>query len=396
MGQQQYIDLFNQNKNIFIISPAGSGKSNFVLNHLSTQYNNILYLCDTTNLTIQTKNELENIPHHNIKTVDTYRGFASVVKNNTNNIIADYDLVICDEIHSLIEYISFGDKGGYLAILLHELLKLHTNTKVLFMSATPSYLNKLKFKYPSSDANFEQIDLSIEPEIIRYTELFTGYLNHLNQIKPSLNQGMTGFKYKGMKVLIYVQQIEHMLRVQEDCLDLNLMPVCIWSPNNLNHPMSVEQLNVRNHLLQTGELLPPYNILIINKATETGINITDKAFELAIVHSKNDTEQIQARNRVRKDINLLIVKTDDETLLNDSYAFKINLPESLLDVWLSKEQIEGIIDQYKLKDSIRRKLSVNALVKNSNRYGIEINKSTKLIDNKRTVVYKINYIKPQK
>ena len=73
-----------------------------------------------------------------------------------------------------------------------------------------------------------------------------------------------------------------MKQFEARCLHLGLKPILIWSKSNKEKPLNEEQIKVLNHLISTGNLVDPYNVLIINQATESGIDITDEKVGLCI------------------------------------------------------------------------------------------------------------------
>ena len=58
--------------------------------------------------------------------------------------------------------------------------------------------------------------------------------------------------------------------------------------------------------------MEPYNVLIINRATESGVNIRDLKIQFMICNTKNEVQQVQARGRIRHDIDLLVLKTNNQ------------------------------------------------------------------------------------
>ena len=58
-------------------------------------------------------------------------------------------------------------------------------------------------------------------------------------------------------------------------------------------------------------ILEEYNILIINSAMQEGWDLIDDKVDLAILDTTDITEQIQDLRRIRKDIDLVIKKTNE-------------------------------------------------------------------------------------
>ena len=163
-----------------------------------------------------------------------------------------------------------------------------------------------------------------------------------------------------------------MRELENICGELGLRPICIWSENNEKIPMTFEQRRVRNYLIENGELIEPYNVLIINRATETGVNIYDDKMQIMICNTKNEVQQIQARGRIRHDIDLLVLKTEEA----DKLDFAID--KEILNLWLTKETIiERVIVKNNMRDTKGRVMSLQNLIKEIENYGFSIEKKKK-------------------
>lgn len=154
--------------------------------------------------------------------------------------------------------------------------------------------------------------------------------------------------------------------------------------------MSEDQIKVRDHLLQYGELLDPYNVLIINRAMETGVNIYDKDIQLVIVNTNDITQQIQACGRVRHNIDLLVLRNKDQKKSDGSVEIK----EEYLNKWLLKEEINQIILENLLRDEKGKLYSIKKFkerLENNKIYQLESKRIT--IEGKKITHYKITKIK---
>ena len=164
-----------------------------------------------------------------------------------------------------------------------------------------------------------------------------------------------------------------MITIETMCRDLGLKPICIWSEHN-EIGWNDEQKDFMKYLFDTGKFKDPYNILIFNKAMETGINIKDDDVDLCIVNSINLTEQIQARGRFRKDINLVVVKTK-ETALPE---IVVTLDDKYLNKWISLEEFMDIMNSLNIKDSKGRLIGKRTFVKilKNSKYQIKTKRKT--------------------
>ena len=371
--------------NTMIVSPVGSGKTYYILNEL-TKDKKVLYLCDNGNLKSQVEKDCIkvglDIP------VLSYKKFGMKVKNDTlNKFINSFDMIICDEVHNLLDYQTFKNDDDLLASRI-KLFDRYENTKIAMFTATPYYLDQLAKANEGLGDYFTTYDLSEHPNIMRYLNKRLEYINHISQVQFQLDQYEEAFKYGNMKCLMYTSNISDMKFLENMCISRQLKPISIWS-TNADEPMTEEQLKVREHLLDTGELLEPYNVLIINRATETGVNIYDKDIELVIVNTTNVTQQIQARGRIRHDIDLLVVKTKD----NEKVKLALEIDEKLLDIELLKTDIEDkIIHAYGLKDEKCRFYSVKRLASALEPKGYKMESYRRTVEGRKRTFYKITKI----
>lgn len=390
MNEKKFLSYFLKDEdlinNSLVISPTGSGKTHFIFNEL-IKNGRYLYLCDNENLktvieekerTFSNRKVIEGFDYFSVE-VMCYKEFGREVRYS-NDIVNQYETIVCDEIHNLIDYQTFNNDVD-LSHAIKELFKEYDRTKIVYFTATPYYLKVLEKKYPALTEILAVIDFSKNKEIRRYINKREAYINHLTQVQFQLDEYKQSFDYANLKCLIFTREITAMKTLEEMCKSRNLEPICIWSRNNQVMEMNLEQLRVRDYLLKNGALPEPYNVLIINRALETGINITDKDMNLAIVNTTNLTQQIQVRGRIRHDIDLLVVRTKDQKLPD----VKIELEEKYLDVWLIKEEVIEIIVSMNLKNKKNQYVTVNKFreLLEKYKYKVETKRKTK------------NYIKTQ-
>lgn len=381
----------SQDKNNLILAPIGSGKTHYALEVLmSDRTKKYLYLCDNSNLknqmlnektTYSTKRDSDFYKFAPNVLVMTYKEFGyKILYDIHEEYIKQFDLIIADEIHSCVEYSEFNQDRNLSKSL--EFLMIKHETPIILMTATSYYLDQLVKVYPSL-CNYNIINLLDNEEIKRYIDKVKLYINNISQIKFYLQQSMDGFKFGGMKAGIYTKQIKDMITIETMCRDLGLKPICIWSEHNKNG-WNDEQKDFMKYLFDTGKFKDPYNILIFNKAMETGINIKDDDVDLCIVNSINLTEQIQARGRFRKDINLVVVKTKELALPE----IVITLDEKYLNKWMSKEEFEVLINSLNIKNAKRQPIGQRAFVKilKNSKYELKT-KRKRIKDGKITYYY---------
>ena len=116
---------------------------------------------------------------------------------------------------------------------------------------------------------------------------------------------------EGKKCLVFTERIttaEDMIKRFEK---KGLKAINIFSQNSSKKDMNDEQNRIRNAIIERGIFIGDYDILIINGAYETGINILDERFEVCILDTEVNTKRTQSRARIRKDIEIAFYKDKD-------------------------------------------------------------------------------------
>lgn len=385
--ERKLMDKFGSNN--LIISPTGSGKTSFIFGELVKE-GKYLYLCDNSNLkstielkdrTFSNRKDLEGFGNYQVE-VMCYKSFGKNVRFN-NDVVKEYDAIFCDEVHNLIDYQSFNDDTD-LSHAIKELFKQYDNTTIYYFTATPYYLELLKKQCKDVDKFVKTLDLTKDIEVKRYTELVKDTFTSYQQIPAIMERFDSAFRYDGKKALIYTNSIESMKSIKDLLIESSdiFKPVCIWSVNNEENPLMNYQKEVREHLLNTGTLLEPYNVLIINRATETGVDIVDKDMMYCIINTTNRTEQIQARGRLRHDIIELRLrdKTAKKVLMQ---SYDIN---PYLDRPLTKADKDELCQNTKMYDDRGRLMKWTSISKELIKQGYTIKDTSIRIDGKITRV----------
>lgn len=260
-------------------------------------------------------------PHRIV--VITYAKFGVEMLRNPR-FFERFGLIIADEFHNIhwpIPYEKSRIKAAFPElpsqdiekILREKCYNLHAmealsaasenpNIMVVGISATPEE-SKTWWEWKNLSFNF----LPIADNIKHYTErnkILYGNVHALINALP-----------KGEKTLFYADHISQIKSFQMECELLGLKCASVWSANNEKHPLSEQQRLIRQQIIETNEFPEDTDVLLINKSMGTAINIYTKVSNV-VVHSTNKSTQIQARGRIRNDIENLYILQPDAALID--------------------------------------------------------------------------------
>ena len=253
----------------------------------------------------------------------------------------DFELILCDEIHSLPKFRSFCGKkkeSNPHKAAQSRLEEITNNSQVLVigLSATPRKADEklcCPIRHITVDEDVRQLETK---QTIPYTNKF----QLLEQLSPQ------------DKGIVYIGRITGMIAFQEAAAAKGFRAVCVWSENNTDHPMTEEQRAARQHILSREELPPQYDMVIVNASSETGINIHGKV-DYIVVHNHEPDTRTQIRGRYRHDLECLY--------LLDYQS--IQVPEQYLDCELSAEQREQLCQDISIRDTNGRVYKWNTVKK---------------------------------
>ena len=390
-----------------IVAPCGSGKTYFTFNTLiqGEKLENIVYLCDTSNLKravrldkdyshlcrFYSKNDDNNVVNNSIEfgegfgenkiTVMTYAQFGYYAKRNPDSF-KKIKLIVMDEAHQIVDYrMKFDNEDSDMyEVAIEKIKSLSRQAKVVMLSATPELITYNKgFKVPTT------YDFSNEPEIKRLRENIVIPYRSNREIKKVIKDFKKVTTRTGVKMLVYTDRIATVNDIVKTCFNEGVRAVGLWSLNNKENVMSTHQLEVLESVVKDGMIPDNIDILIINASLQTGINIKNNDIDWVLVNSTNKTTQIQARSRVRKDIDRLYLKSEDSEVSND-----IELDEKWLNRPLTSNDKKELSNEIQLYDERGRLIKWKGLSLRLIEQGYKIEDLTKVIEGKRVRISIIN------
>ncbi|MDB2151178.1 DEAD/DEAH box helicase family protein [Clostridium butyricum] len=371
--------ILHKNKINLIVAPAGSGKTYYIFNTL-LQGEKAIYLCDTSNLRDMILKDEEikqavrstDVNFHEIKWRDVFMlpnciimTYAKFFYEKDKPQYADIKTIICDEIHNLYKYKDKFDNEEsthYTEVIDNIMARAKQGAQVVGFTATHERIKReMNGLLPNDDSNvtnvfngsWNVINLSNRTDIKRLRENFVSAFNDITQINYWFARTNL-FKY-GKKCLIYTDRVTTAKETEAYLNETfrNINAIALWSTNNKDNPMNKEQFRVRESILTTGIIPEEYNVLIINGAYETGINVLDEDIEIVIINNSSVDTIIQARSRVRKDIELLMYRVP--RAVQSDYPV-ITVPSEYLDRKLTTSEKNELIKLLDLRDSNKRLL----------------------------------------
>lgn len=392
--------------NNLILSPVGSGKSHLIEELLIPENydKDIIYLTSNTALkdslcpddneirkilakageskgffTSANKNRFGNVPYK--VHVMTYSEFGERIHHPDPQLIKNVGLIFCDEIHSLPKYFEY-DNSYKLGMALNWLFRKHEEIQIFYFTATQESIDSLEKRKPGYLKYITIFDYLSHEDIVKYVAKTTHYISHINQLRVHLRSKKEAFDYYNLKALAFTRLISDQEKIENIAKEEGFKPITLWSVNNDNKVMNDEQKSVREHILNTGLIPKEYNLLIINGSMQEGWNLYDDKVSLAILNTTDITEQVQALGRIRKDIDLVIKRTNDDELVKHV----IDVPEEYLNKPLTTDNKNDLCEELKLLNSrgnLRRWTSVKRYIIES---GYNVKESFIDIEEKQTRV----------
>lgn len=326
-----------------ITAPCGCGKTTFVEKKLWQEawWGDLLYLIDSRNglEAFKLRGEPQEFNgkvyyKHDGITAMTYATFAMLCIYKPEQWLWNDEnaLIVCDEMQSCIKWSGIEQKNNPINLHKVALQELHKRisigARIVAISATTSKI-KAEFKE-------EYVDMPINGKLKEYKISNKKYYQNIFTLAESLPADKKG--------IIYVQQIEPMIDLYNALSERDIACATVWSINAKKHTMSEEDLKARESILKYERIPRDIQVLIINAACETGLNIKSDV-DYIVVHSTDADTVTQVIGRVRHDVDTVYYLTKDASNM------EIVVPEQYLNKPLSKEDKNALCAELDLRDS---------------------------------------------
>lgn len=317
-------------------APTGCGKTYWAAHFLvrrASNKNRMVYLIDTAAARDQllqdeslfafydrewrtgVQDELLNFVDNRI-VVMTYAKFGALI-TYFPKLKERFEVIVCDEIHNLPAFAAISNEGENYhqkaTDALEEIVK-YTKTLVIALTATPEEAKKF-FHCPMRTIPVQE---DLRQYEVKNTVEFRGWKSLLLSIDCEKNG------------LFFVTHIQQVREIVEFANANGFRAIGLWGKSE---PMNEEQQRVRDWLIEQRTMPPEYSLIVLNKAYETSITIG--GVEYVIVHYQEMARIIQARGRVRGDL---------ETLYRHAENARIEVPQVYLNRPLSKEERDELAE----------------------------------------------------
>lgn len=291
------------------------------------------------------------IPPKDKPVVMTYAFFGSqILKENLS--LSDYDYIVCDEIHCLNQYIAIGRSKltklfpnletwqindllamsdfNYVALeTIYHLVK-ESQSWIFALTATADELAKNDLKKLDSIIN----EVQYSQKLHAY-EIFCKF--EYAEIEPILRAIVP----ENRKRLFFFNTIKELQQYKKILIDCGRAAEALWSlETNSKVQMDQKQLTTRDFILTEHRFPDDLQDLLINGAYETAINIYDPDVKEAYIHTSNPTVRVQARNRLRQNLDIVGYYNKDLKKENNKRARKTEKIDNQIDQAIDNIPIE--------------------------------------------------------
>ena len=277
----------------------------------------------------------------NKPTIMTYALFGAQLKKGVLNL-SNYDYIVCDEIHVLNRYIGMA-RGklrksypqaapweindmvqmtcySYMAVEAIAKTIQEAKTWVFALTATPEQLYRNDLRILGAMVNEVQYSQKIHA-----FEIFQKF--EYGEIEPILRALLP----ENRKRLFYFNTINELKQYKQVLLECGRKAEALWSLASSEH-MDQHQLTTRDIVLTEHRFPNDVQDLLINSAYETSINIKDPLVQEAYLHTSNKEMQIQARGRLRQDLEIVGTYNKDSKKYERKVTKKQKAPNEYVDM----------------------------------------------------------------
>lgn len=361
-------ERFHKGQANIVIAPCHSGKTTAAVTKiaaLASAKEKVLFLIDTTAgkhalLTREetarfTQDWLEEIKDEwwgelfsgNGIRVMSYHQLGYQLQEHPD-FLKNIEIVVCDEMHNLIKFMNIeralnkksieegrGPINKPCATALEELCRISTKKEdvpcVVIITAT---INAVSKALDTHNVPVEYFDYTEVAYSDRTGEIV--YYGELNEVLDKLDM---------KRAIVYVPTIMGMKEAAKYADDGWRNICCLWGLHNVDHTMSNAQLKVRKAILETRRIPDDIDLLFINAAYETSINIDNEDFRTVVVHSSNPDVQTQVRGRLRHDIDVLYLHDSEHEHVGQYF------PKEYLNQFLTVKETRAIAEKMNLRNS---------------------------------------------
>lgn len=363
LGQILKRDNVEYGTNNMIISPTGSGKTYYMRNDLRELFPGKRLMLVSTRSLRDKLGELEetyttqDIIKEKFEITDkdtylmSYAEFGYKVMWN-DKFLNDFVVIQCDEIHSLFEYYSYK-KAHNLGAAIKVLFNVHEGKKIFYYTATTAKIDDfIDSENKDLYEHINIIDYYNDPDIIKYENVVEKEFTSIYELEDDV-MTLSGLRATDRKGVFFNERISSMENIKRLLSRQGLRPIEIWSTSNDKHPMTEEQLYVRNYLLENERIPEGYDFIIINGAMREGWDLKDERVFIMILNTLDETDKEQARGRYRGDLPVLITRVKGDAQPLDLRVMNkekyLCIIERILGEQIGPEEKEAIVEEMNIR-----------------------------------------------
>lgn len=240
-----------------------------------------------------------------------------------------FDMIVIDEVHSVIMDATYQSAPFYIHKLVNEILRRHKQAdidkesprpqckNIVLMTGSPEPIKRMSVP-PNVSVKLDIVDQcrNVVPQNIRFIEM----ASVKKQIESQLNRG---------ERILYFSN--HTILPEEFCTDTSIDPAMVassFSKPERRTTMNEEDLKkmeaVEQAIRETCLIPQDVRLLISTSRNKEGINIKDEDIQHIYVESHNRSDIIQMAGRVRCGAENLFVITDSIGFQSKSTAKEID------------------------------------------------------------------------